>query len=124
MTEWNPNLGTVDQPRPDGEILSKAVDKFIGTIQQKLADEHGTFGYITDRGILVAKKYIYGNIVSAHKFAVYSAMNNELPLIMFIKNVDKYYKFEPREIIANSDENEKGGAKMLNWEIGLGEEFK
>jgi len=84
MTEWNPAFKIVDQPRPDGDLLKYAAENFNGEIKQKLADDHGTFGFITDRGILVAKKYIYGYIVSAHKFAVYSAMNNEIPLIMYI----------------------------------------
>lgn len=121
--EWKPEFKPAEQPKPSGDLLEYAKNNFKLDAVEPLVDQHGTFGWICKEAVLVAKSYIYGNIVSAHKRAVYAAFNLKYPLVMYIKSADKYYEFNPKDIM-NSEENEKGGEKMLNFDIKKGVEFK
>jgi len=105
-----------------GNLLNIAVNRIKGheIVEGELIDEHGTFAIITNRHVVVAKSYIYGNIVSCHKRAVYSALNQNKKLLMYILESNKFYEFEPVEILQNSTENMRGDVKMLNFGIRLG----
>lgn len=88
-----------------------------------LNDSNGKFAYRLKDGILTARQYIYGNIVSAHKRAVISALNNKVPLIMYISNQDKFYQFNPETLLKESEENIRGDEIMLNFNIKLGKRW-
>ena len=115
-------------PSPSGKLLTIAVGKVIkdfnAVVEGELIDEHGTFAIITNKWVLVAKSYIYGNIVSCHKRAVYSALNQNKKLLMYILDVNRFYEFEPNEIIETAVENIRGGVKMLNFDIRLGKRLE
>ena len=109
-----------------GNLLNIAVNRIKGheIVEGELIDEHGTFAIITNRHVVVAKSYIYGNIVSCHKRAVYSALNQNKKLLMYILDVNRFYEFEPNEIIETAVENIRGGVKMLNFDIRLGKRLE
>jgi len=121
---WNPDLSDTDEVRRSGNILSQALELLNTSSYSRMSDSFGTFAYDTEQGILVAKSYIYGNIVSAHKRAVIQAHEKAKPLLMFIASVNKIYSFDPVRVIQNSEENRRGASVMLNWNIRLGRLYK
>ena len=122
---WQPNLSRFPHKPGNSKLLWEAFQKFQPAhLQDKLSDEKGVFALNTDRGVLCAKKYVYGNIVSSHKRAVVSAANQNKKLVMYIKTANKFYQFNPFEIIRDGMENIRGNAKMLNWNIKYGERVK
>jgi hypothetical protein len=92
-------------------------------IIDRLADSKGVFAFNLTNCVLVAKDYIYGNMVSAHKRAIVSAYNQEKPLIMFIGQDNHFYKFSPAVVLQNSRPNERWGEVMLNFDISLGKRY-
>ena len=119
ITMWIPNLSSVEVKKGNG-LLSFALKRSGREPISQLKDNSGIFAFRIKDGILTAKSYIYGNIVSSHKRAVISAYNSKLPLLMYIGNQDKFYRFNPETIIHNSEENKRGKEIMLNWNIKLG----
>lgn len=85
-----------------------------------LADPQGNFAYVTNKGIFVAKGYNFGYLVSCHLRAVVAAINQKKPLIMYLKNQDRFYRFDPSKILESGQENLKGEARMINFNIKLG----
>jgi len=118
---WEPNLSNTSKRKGKGNLLFKAHNLLGGIIVDKLEDELGVFALNLINHVLVAKDYIYGNKVSAHKRAVISALNQKKPLIMYIAQENKFYEFDPKMIMNHSDENMKGKALMINFDIKLGE---
>lgn len=121
---WKPKISKFPHKYGNKTLLWKAFTlaqplKFI----EKLEDDKGTFAINTDRCVLVAKKYVYGYIVSAHKRAVISAFNQKKKLLMYIGNAKKFYVFDPKDILNNSMENIRGKEVMMNWNINLGRRF-
>jgi len=125
---WKPDLKftPMSQAVPSKELLIKALDKF--NIKgydipenKKLKDDYGIFAYNLPRFVLVAKQYIMGWVVSAHKRAIVSALNQSKPLVMYLDEQGKFYEFDPKTILEeNVGENYKGTALMVNFDIRLG----
>jgi len=117
---WEPNLSNSPDRKGEGTLLFKAHGLFGEKILDRLEDEVGTFALNLPQYVLVAKDYIYGSKVSAHKRAVMSAYNQNKEILMYIAQENKFYKFDPRMIMNYSDENVKGKALMTNWDIQMG----
>lgn len=121
---WKPNLSKFPHKYGDKSLLWEAFNKAQPLkLIEKLQDKKGTFALNTDRYILVAKKYIYGYIVSAHKRAVISACNQKKDILMYIKNSNKFYLFDSKKVLNNSTENIRGEEVMLNWNINIGRRY-
>lgn len=131
---WYPNLDDVKIKKGKESLLKKAVKilkkKYNITPLFELTDNYGTYAYIyphlpfRDGFVLVAKRYIYGYIVSVHSKAVEHAIENDKILVMYIDTPQKrFYSFEPQEIIDNAEINYRGNVKMLNFNIRLGKNW-
>lgn len=120
---WKPDLSPTTTNKGKFGLLGLASAKINCTIEDTLEDDTGKFALITNKGVLVAKRYVWGKLVSCHKQAVWSAFNLNKKLIMYIADVDKFYKFDPTEVIENSQENLKGESVMYNFEIKLGKRW-
>ena len=119
--KWKPKLGRYPIKKGSNTLLWTAFEKIQpNELEYKLKDNIGTFALDTEKGIMTAKKYIYGNIVSCHKRAVFSAINQDKKLIMYIGDADAFYTFNPAEVWNRSEENKRGSAIMLNFNIKLG----
>jgi hypothetical protein len=121
---WQPNLSDLPHVEGSGILLNEAFQKLQSHAEGKMTDGIGMYGIITERGILVAKKYIYGNIVSAHKIAVVTAKSLNRPMIMYIGDIGKFYSFNAQKIMEQSEENKRGDVIFLNWTIKMGEPLK
>lgn len=124
---YTTEIRDLPEKKGSGLITSKLKTKLINSlgiqIEEFLTDDVGIFGFITNKGIFVGKKYVYGNLVSCHKRAVVSAYNLKKDLIMYISDTDKFYTFYPWELLKKGEENLKGKTKMLNFNIKLGRRF-
>jgi len=119
MKKWQPNTSAFPHKPGTNKLLWEAFQNLQPChLVEKLKDNVGTFALNTDKGVLVAKKEVYGWCVSAHKRAVISALNQGKCLIMYVGR--KFYGFDPQKILDNSEENTRGKAVMLNWNIKLG----
>ena len=124
LTRWKPKIEDTETNPGTGELLRDLVIKLKAYNCEKLKDDMGNFALNLEEGVFVTRRYIWGNIVSCHKRAVVSAINQNKPLIMYIKNVDKFYEFNPREILEEGVENRKGEAKFINFSIRKGRLWK
>lgn len=120
---WLPDLSNVSQRVPNKGLLKKAMIRLgLSFPRGKLSDSHGTYAYRFGHLLLVAKDYVYGDIVSVHKQAVAVAIEYHIPIWMYMGD-GKTYEFDPEEIMRSTtraDENSKGSALMLNFSIKLG----
>lgn len=115
---WHPNLSEYDLKKGSNTLLWEAFSRSQpNNLEYKMKDNDGVFALDTSKGVLVAKKETYGFIVSAHKRAVFSALNQDKKLIMFLKKNNAFYAYNPFMIWRNSEENKRGEAIMLNWNI-------
>ena len=120
---WQPNLIQYQLKKGSNKLLWEAFEKSQPNhLEYRLKDNDGVFALDTEKGILTAKRYIYGNIVSCHKRAVFSAINQDKKLIMYIGDVGAFYTFNPAEIWnrKNHEENKRGDNIMMNFNIKLG----
>lgn len=119
---WKPKLNNDYQPLPNGNLINKAVKIISKTYpfpKETLKDQHGRWGLRYGSFLLLAKDYVYGNIISCHREAIGLAIKNKIPIIIFIDN--RFYKFNPEDILKNSEINHKGQAEMYNFNIKLGQ---
>lgn len=121
---WEPNLNNTSETK-HGNIIGKAKAKFQQlfpeqTLINKVQDKHGIFAWEFTECFLVAKGYIYGNIVSTHlKLTTYAASLGK-KLVMYIDDCDKFYEFDPDEAMKEGRQNTRGDVLMLNFPINLG----
>lgn len=120
---WEPDIDTGDNEPKGGKLLEEARQKLGKNVIENLSDNNGVFGYLTEDCVLVAKNYIWGYLVSAHKRAVISAMNTKKPLVMYIGRNRVFYSFEPQNVLDNSSENVRLGSVMLNFDVKLGTRY-
>ena len=119
---WKPKLCDVGIEKGSGRLLWEAREKMLPLeIQDMLSDNIGLFAMNTNKGVLCAKKCLYGSLVSCHMRAVVSAKNQGKPLLMYVKSIGSIYRFNPDDIFDNNQENVRGGETMLNFPIRLGE---
>ena len=126
---WKPKkIIDITQQLPSFKLLKKAVWKLyqkdiIRNPYEVLKDQHGTYGYRYGHFILLAKKEVYGNIVSFHKKAVLKAMEFNIPILLWLDSNKEFYLFDPEEVYNNSERNYKGSTEMLNCSIKLGKRW-
>ena len=121
---WQPNLSEFPTKKGSNKLLWKAFERSQpNRLEYRMKDKEGVFALDTSKGILVAKKYIMGWCVSCHKRAVFSALNQDKPLLMYIKDSNGFYEFNPSDIWKNNEENKRGDAIMLNFSIKLGKRY-
>lgn len=137
MLIWKSNLDSIGMSNVRGYLLKKAVTEaifefmflFKGFKRDSTNRKYCAIlqdNFTTKKYVLVAKSYIYGNIVSCHLRAVAVAMNTNSKLLMYIEQENnKFYCFNPEEIINenNHEINERVGEKMINFNIKLGEKY-
>lgn len=123
---WKNEFKDVGHPKAAGGLLVEAYSKLVTKGHRRMnvmVDDNGLFAYRMDKCILVAKAYVYGNVVSAHKEAINSALNNGIPLVMYIGETKAFYEFKPKEILSTGKLNMKGSAIMVNFAIHLGKRY-
>ncbi len=82
-------------------------------------DGYGTIGLDSKEFIIVAKKYIYGDVVSVHKIVWNRAIMRRKKILMYIKSSGYFYLFNP-ERIKKTIMNKRGLIEMINFSIRNG----
>ena len=123
--KWIPDLSNVIQPLPTYNLLRKAVWKLyskrvISNPFEVLRDQYGVYGFRYAQFILVAKKELYGNIVSVHEEAILTARRYHVGILMWLESAKRYYWFDADELDRKGERNYKGIAPMVNFNIKLG----
>jgi len=101
-------------------LLSVAKRKLDQKVLKLFGDTHGVFAFETEDFVVVAKDYIYGWVISAHEQIIKYALNTKKPLLMFINENSKFYKFSPSEILKEGTKNRRGDSTFINFDIKLG----
>ena len=122
---WIPQLRDEDEINNSGGLLlTKAktlcIERLNKPILNVIKDDHGAIAWKTNEFYLVAKSYVYGYIVSCHKELVDMALENGFDIVMYIEKSDKFYRFNPKEIIEKHTINQRAGIDMINFDIKLG----
>jgi hypothetical protein len=130
LFKWNPPIKDLESVKSMDSLLVLAFKRLKRwktnlTLEAKLKDDVGVFAYDTNYGILTAKKYIWGFLVSCHKRILYSSLNQKKKIIMYIADNGKYYIFEPKEILKDKQTvtNLRNEIEMVNFNIKLGKRF-
>lgn len=84
-----------------------------------IRDGYGIIGLDSKDFILVAKKYIYGDIVSVHKLVWNRAILRGKKILMYIKSSGYFYLFSPDKI-EETIMNKRGKVEMVNFGIKNG----
>lgn len=107
--------------------LKKAVSilKKYGYINIKiLQDKKGAFSVEYPKFFLTANSYAYkGFIVSNQIEIINRAKIHNKDLLLYVGEFNKFYIFDPEEVIENSYENRHGYLTMLNWDFKIGKEL-
>ena len=91
---------------------------------RELKDPKGIFCIEYPKFYLTANGYLYkGSIVSNQKEVIYRAKKNRKKLVVYIADKDKFYIFDPEDILVNYWENNRGYLVMYNWYVSLGRDF-
>jgi len=128
---WLPDLKNVRQPIPQKKLLRLAIAKLHRAKlwsypKEVLKDTHGEYAYRNGHYLVLAKEYVFGDIISFHKTAIAKAIEHQIKMLLYLKDTDAFYEFDPEEILRNTteyDENVKGKALMLNFPMKLGKRF-
>jgi len=88
-------------------------------ILTQVSDKYGIISNEIDEGYLVAKKETFKDAVSVSKKVWIKAIFENKNIIMYIQKSGYFYRFNPSEIEKFS-ENERGGIKMINFDIREG----
>jgi len=110
-----------DSSKGSGTIIGILMDRL--KYERVLKDKVGVFALVTKNTVVVGKSYVFKDIVSCHVRAVYAAHNTGRSLVMYVKNDDTFYRFDPQKIVEDNDSwiNHKGTAKMFNFPIAWGD---
>lgn len=116
---WRPQ--TCDAPHHGlGDLLNKAVKKISTSKLNPIHDSGGLCAYEVDKGILVARRYVYGNIVSVANHLLHRAVSKGLWIFLYLDKNETVYKADPSVILENTDfENMKGLEKFNNFKVNL-----
>ena len=123
---WKPNYKNVIELTNSGGALIERARTLCENLLKipvlnKIVDSIGLVGYETAKFILCAKEKPYGWVVSCHEGLLYLAMQKKIPLVMYIGEGNKFYKFNPIECLENGQLTERAGKQMRNFNIKLGE---
>ena len=133
---WKPNMRNRIQEIPKDNVMPLAIRGLVnaGIIKpfptwsrRKLEDDNGEYGKVGKNFIILARKSLYGNILSIHKDAIARGIEEQIPLVVYFKDMNKYYKFDPEEIFRTTgpeDENRRGKSIMVNFKISMGVRFE
>jgi hypothetical protein len=107
-----------------GNLLKQAdqILKYHGYIRLKLLSDHkGVFSIEYPKFFLTANGYLYHKcIISSQKEIIYRAKIIQKDLVVYVGSENKFYIFNPEDIINEHWENERGYLLMYNWDIRLG----
>lgn len=109
-------------------LLKEALD-ILHREGDPIKDEIATIAYRVDHYILVAKDYIYGNIVSCHKRILNLAIKEGKKILFYIGDSKHFYSFSARQIdesvffFHEGFVNSRGPIEMVNFPIGWGKRF-
>ena len=118
---WSPNLKDRYEKPGEGEIIEFLANLFKDSIRGQLNDDSGTYAFVLSDEVLVGREYIYGNIVSMHESALDTAIEQGKWVVMYIRESDKFYAFDPQEVAECMEgRNRKSGRMMVNFQISLG----
>ncbi len=117
---WIPRINDDEMIKGRGSLLRKARRKLGTTPQGYFKDDIGVVAFELQKHLVVAKGYIYGWVVSAHKGIVERALQLDKKLLMFIDKSNAFYEFDPFIVMRNGTKNHRGKVEMLNFDIKLG----
>lgn len=118
---WTPDKRDYSNRKGSGELLSKALKLARKRAMRSLRDDKGIYAYELRNTFLVAKKELYGNIVSIHYSLLKRAWDKEKQIVMYIESENTFYNFDPQEILDQKlFNNHKDGEEMINFNIKLG----
>lgn len=128
LFKWSPKIEDTPDRKTDKNLLVHAYNRLQRLypsikLLNKLSDKYGVFALDTNYGLLVAKSYIWGSYISCHHRGLISCINQNKSLIMFIGDAEKFYKFDPKEVLKKSEFNFRGDVKMANFPIKLGSRY-
>jgi len=107
--------------------LKKANNKLhsLGYIElRKLMDPKGVFSVEYPKFYLTANAYAWkGYIVSNQKEIINRARLHKKKILLYVGDMDKFFIFNPQDIIENCAANRHGYLSMLNYDLSLGSEF-
>lgn len=125
MKPWQPDLSHAPVKKGAEGLLGRAREYLARELRlyplNNIADEYGLVGLEYPEFVLVAKAYIYGNIVSSQEKLVVYARNVEKPVVMLIGDSGRFYRFGAWNILFSCQKNTRGRQVMLNWAISLGD---
>ena len=88
--------------------------------RREITDRHGLIGYLLLEGILLAREYIWGGIVSIHEKILKYAEENGDDILLYISRERKIFRLTPETIRWNAldvPENYRGGQLMVNFRL-------
>ena len=117
-----------------GNILHEGRTKLrkLGYVENRSIGKEGAFCIEYPKFYLTANKYAIKNgKISNQKEVIYHAIDNKKSLMVYLKQTEKFYIFDPEEILQNHEENlwirerngKKEGLVMWNWNIKQGKEL-
>ena len=117
---WRPDPGDYDR-HGEGDLLQEALHKIKATGVRPISDSGGVCAYQTKHTIIVAKKALYGNIVSVASHLIRRAKDQGLWIIMYVAAAKSFYQFDPEDIEdCTQFRNHYGLEEMHNFSIKLG----
>lgn len=131
--EKNANKKMITKKRRELKVSRKGLLKEALALLRKdgdpIRDEVATIAYRVDHYILVAKDYIYGNIVSCHKRILNLAIKEGKRILFYIGDSKHFYSFSARQIdesiffFHEGFVNHRGDIEMVNFPITWGKRF-
>lgn len=113
----------------DGKLIYKVKQLCKSRLNHKiisiLKDGKGVYGFVTRDFILCAREYKFeGHIVSCHRDLIMSAIEKKISIVMFVKDDNIFYIFNPIECFTSGTENIRGHIIMIQFDIHLGRNYE
>jgi len=110
---------------PGGPLLHKAAMMINEQSLRTRSDRSGIICLEYQKFILVARRYIYKDIVSIHETIVQYCIDYDKKIVMYIDEGEQLYLLEPVDIQQKTTaKNNRGGyaeQQMMNFPIDIGE---
>lgn len=121
------NKETREFKKGTNKLLSDAIKKLKKIGWEKLRilkDEKGVFCIEYPKFYLTANSYLYKkHILSSQKEIIYRTKKHMKKLVVYVGENEKFYIFNPEDILMQHWENQHGYLTMYNWNVNLGKEF-